>query len=415
MKTEKFVLENGFETLFLKRNYSPGISIQLWVKAGSRNEVPGITGISHMLEHMMFKGSKKYGPQAHAQLIQANGGELNAFTSNDRTVYYDNLPPEKLSLGLDLESDRFLRLSLDEKEFQTERQVVYEERKMRTDNSPYGKAMEMLFALTFIAHPYHWPVIGWESDILSWTIDDLRAYYKKFYSPKNVFLIIAGNFDKEKAKLLVEKKFGKWKKVELDDLRIPKEPKQNGERFTEIKMRVELPFVFSAYRTPPYGSKEALVFDIAERILSGGESSRIYRKLVYDTQLALSAGGGVYSFLDYGLFFVYGILNREKDFNSMKKALFEEVEGFFSGSIKEEELEKAKNQLKAELTKSTEKTFSHGMLVGESYFYTGNPDFYLKKANLYDPITLNDFKEVGEKFISEIKRNTVIIKPEEKR
>lgn len=411
MKLEKFTLDNGLEVFLLNRRYSPGVSIQIWVKAGSRNERPGITGISHMLEHMMFKGSKKYGPQEHAQIIQANGGELNAFTSNDKTVYYENLPPSKLLLGLDLESDRFLRLALDEKEFQTERQVVYEERRMRTDNSPYGKATEMLFALTFIAHPYHWPVIGWESDIISWTIEDLKNYYKTFYSPSNTFILISGKFDKEKAKIWVEKKFGKWKRVKIPELRIPKEPEQIGERVTEIKMEVELPFVFAAYRVPPYNSKESVIFEIIEKILSGGESSKIYRKLVYEKQLALSAGGGLYSFLDYGMFFTYGLLNKGKDFNSMKKLLFDEIEGFYQDKITEEEFEKARNQLKADLVKATEKNFSHAMLVGESYFYTGDPEYYKKKKRIYEQLDIKEIKETAEKYLKEIRRNSVIILP----
>jgi zinc protease len=415
MNIKKTTLNNGLDIILINNRFSESFSFQLWVKAGSRNEKSGKTGLSHMLEHMMFKGSKNYGPQKHAQIIQANGGELNAFTSNDKTVFYDNMSTDKLEIAIKLEADRFINLSLNEKEFLPEREVVYEERRLRTDNSPYGKAIEMLFALSFIAHPYHWPVIGWSSDIENWSIDDIRDYYKKWYTPKNVFIVLSGKFDENKALNLIEKYFGKWDKGKVSELRTSKEPEQKGERISLINMDVKIPFVFASYKVPEYSSEDSPVLDIIERILSGGESSRIYKELVYKERLALSAGGGVYSFKDYGMFFTYGLQNKEKNITVLKDKLLNLIEDLKNNKIDNLEIEKAKNQLKAEIIGKTEKNFSMGMLVGESYFYTGELEYYKKLLEKYSMITESEIKDVLGKYFSKDKRNIVMILPKEEK
>ncbi len=409
MNIKKTTLENGLDIILIKNRFSESFSFQLWVKAGSRNEETSKTGLSHMLEHMMFKGSKNFGPQKHAQIIQANGGELNAFTSNDKTVFYDNMSSDKLETAVKLEADRFINLSLDEKEFLPEREVVYEERRLRTDNSPYGKAIEMLFALSFIAHPYHWPVIGWSSDIENWSIEDIRDYYKKWYNPQNVFIVLSGNYNDTEAIPLIKKYFGRWRKQDVPKLRISKEPEQEGERLSTINMDVKIPFVFASYIIPEYSSEDSPVFDIIEKILSGGESSRIYKELVYNERLALSAGGGVYSFKDYGLFFTYGLQNKEKNIMILKDKLLNLIENLKNSKIDSIEIEKAKNQLKAEIVEKTEKNFSMGMLVGDSYFYTGELEYYKKLLDRYSMIKESEIKDVLSRYFSRDKRNIVMI------
>ncbi len=415
MDIKKTKLDNGLEIILINNKFNKSFSFQVWVKTGSRNEEYGKTGLSHMLEHMMFKGSKNFGPQEHAQIIQANGGELNAFTSNDKTVFFDNLSSDKLEIAIKLESDRFINLSLEEKEFLSEREVVYEERRLRTENNPYGKAIEMLFALTFIAHPYHWPVIGWASDIEGWNINDLRDYYKKWFVPSNSFIVLSGNFNEKKALSFLNRYFGKWENRKSPKLRITKEPEQKGERLSVVKMDVKIPFVFVAYKLPEYGSNDFATLNIIENILSTGESSKIYKELVYKDREALSAGGGIYSFKDHGLFFAYGLQNKDKNILKLKEKLLTLIENLKNSKIKNREIEKAKNQLKADLINNTEKNFSMGTLVGESYFYTGELNYYEKLFETYSTITEDKIKEVADKYFRVENRNIVMILPAEEK
>lgn len=409
VKVEKFTLSNGLEVLLVPNPYSTVMSFQVWVKTGSRNERPGITGITHMLEHMMFKGSRKYGPQEHAKIIQEHGGELNAFTSYDRTVFFDNLSPKYLELAADLESDRFKYLKLDEKEFLPERKVVLEERLVSTENSPYGKAMEELFALAFYAHPYHWPVIGWRSDIENYTIEKVRAYFKSHYNPSNVFIVISGNFNVNEAKKIVEKYFGDWEAGPKIEQVITKEPEQKGERRTVIEMDVRVPFIFAGYHIPEYKHEDIPVLEVIEKILSGGESARIYRELVYKKKLALYAGGGTFALHDPGLFFAYALANMGVDITKVEEELFKVIENL--DQVTDEEVEKARNQLRADLIKGLERAFFVGLQVGESYHNTGDPLYFLKKLERYKKITKEDVIKVAKKYFKKTNRTVVVIIP----
>ncbi len=409
LKVEKFKLSNGLEVLLVPNPYSTVMSFQVWVKTGSRNERPGITGITHMLEHMMFKGSRKYGPQEHAKIVQEHGGELNAFTNFDRTVFFDNLSPRYLELAADLESDRFKYLKLDEKEFLSERNVVLEERLMRTENSPYGKALEELFALAYYAHPYHWPVIGWRSDIEHYTIEKVREYFKTHYNPSNVFIVISGNINVDEAKKVVEKYFGDWKAGPKIEEVVTKEPPQEGERRTTIEMNVRVPFIFAAYHIPEYKHPDIPVLEVIEKILSGGESSRIYRELVYNKKLALYAGGGTFALHDPGIFFVYALANFGADISKVEQELFKVVENL--ENVSEEEVEKARNQLRADFIKGMERAYFVGLQVGESYHNTGDPLFFVKKLERYSKITKKDVVEVAKKYFKKTNRTVVVIVP----
>jgi len=409
---KKYKLDNGLEIIFVNNKYTPAVSFQVWVKTGSRNEKQGITGISHMLEHMMFKGSKNFGPQQHAQIIQAIGGNFNAFTSNDKTVYFENVSFENLDLVVELESDRFIKLSLDKNQFIPERQVVYEERRMRTDNDPEGRAIETLFSTTFTAHPYHNPVIGWASDIEKWGIEDIKKFYKTWYSPNNCFIVVSGNFNTSKTKKTIEEKFSRWKPAKLPDLRIPKEPEQKGERRSKLKMDVKIPSLFNAYKIPKYLHPDTPVLEIIEKILLDGKSSRMYKKLFYEEQLVSDIGGGSYSFIDTGLFFSYFVLNKNKNMEKAQKHFFNIIENFYKSNIEKNEIIKAKNKLKADITEDIEKSFTIGRAVGESYYYTGDEKYYIKLLDKYKKINKKDIQTVAERYFNEDKRNIVELLPQ---
>ncbi len=412
VKVEKEVLPNGLEVLLIPNPNTPVMSFQVWVRTGSRNERPGITGISHMLEHMMFKGSKNYGPEEHARIIKENGGEVNAFTSEDKTVYFDNISPTKIDLVAKLEADRFMFAKIDPKAFASERKVVYEERLMSVDNSPFGKAFELLQALTFLAHPYHWPVIGWPSDILAYTAEKVRRYYEERYNPSNVFIVVSGGFNREAVMATLKKYFSSWKKGPKVAPVVTKEPEQKGPRFAKVYMKVHVPFLFAAYRVPPYKNQDIPALEVAARILGQGKSSRIYAKLVEDEAIAVEAGGGLNSMMDGGYFFTYLMVNMGKDLDKAGEEMFSIVENFHKGKIEDWELEKAKNQILASMVRNLERAFYVGYMVGESYLNTGDPTFFLKRLEAYRRITKEDVKRAAEKYLKFQRRNVVYILPQ---
>ena len=201
-------LANGLTILTLEDHSHPIVTYQVHFATGSRNERPGITGISHLFEHMMFRGSKELGPEEFARIIQANGGTLNAFTTVDNTSYFENLPPAILELAIRLEAERLENLRLNQENLDTEREVVRSERKMRTVNAPFGLLVEQLFAVAFDQHPYQWPVIGWDHDLKRLTLEDCREYYRDGYAPNNAVIAIVGDFVREKALAWVERYYG---------------------------------------------------------------------------------------------------------------------------------------------------------------------------------------------------------------
>jgi len=288
---EEHRLDNGLRVLMLEDHSAPVVSYQVWFDVGSRNERPGITGLSHMLEHMMFRGSAKYGPEEHGDIVKAHGGSLNAFTSEDMTVYFENISSDQLELVIHLEAERLANLRLTEETFQPERSVVAEERLVGNDNNVFGAAWERAQAASYIAHPYGWSVVGWMSDIQGYTVDDLQAYYETYYAPDNATAVLVGDFDPERALVLFEKYYGGipagGPRPEVRTV----EPPQQGERRTTFKRVAQLPFLFATYHIPEAAHADFAALEVAQKILSDGETSRIYKRCVYDEQLATYAGG----------------------------------------------------------------------------------------------------------------------------
>ncbi len=412
IKYRKVKLSNGIPVLLLKNSNSTVLSFQVWVKTGSKNEKPGITGISHMLEHMMFKGSKKYGAEEHARIVESLGGECNAFTDFDETVYYENIAPEHLKTVVYLEEDRFKNLMLSKNEFLKEKKVVLEERLYRTENSPMGRAVEELFSLTFYAHPYHWPVIGWRSDIENYTVEKVKRYFKERYAPENIFIVLSGRFNEDEAVEILSNTFGNWRRdFNSNDISID-EPEQEGKRISEIKMRVNVPFIAGAYKIPSYSHEDIAALSVYERIVSGGDSSRLMRELVFKKGISLYTGGGVYALKDSGIFYFIAMVNEGSDPLILEEEASKIIESAYE--IKDEELFKAKNQLKAETISVFERAQTLGLEVGKNYYYTGDPFYFKKLLKKYDEITKEDIIEVAKKYLREDKRTVVRILPERK-
>ncbi|MCI0469121.1 MAG: insulinase family protein, partial [Nitrospirae bacterium] len=247
---KEHTLNNGLKVLIINDHKSPLATFQIWYRVGSRDEPSGKTGISHLLEHMMFKGTQKHGSKQFSNIIQRNGGSDNAFTTKDYTMYYQTLSSDRIALSFELEADRMKNLLLDAKEVESEKNVVMEERRMRYDDEPKNLLYEEVVAAAFKAHPYHWPVIGWMTDIQSISSDDLREYYKKYYSPDNAFIIVSGDIAADKILPEIKKNFENIPLNKRERKNLTAEPQQIGERRIYLKKEAELPYLIMAYHVP---------------------------------------------------------------------------------------------------------------------------------------------------------------------
>ncbi len=359
-------LPNGLKVILLENHKAPLVTFQVWYRVGSRNEEWGKTGLSHMLEHMMFKGSKKFSAQEFTRLIAENGGNDNAFTSEDFTAYFENLSSEKVQVPIDLESDRMHNLVLRDDDYKTERMVVMEERRMRTEDDPQAYLMEQVQALAFQTSPYHWPTIGWQEDLERMTLADLKSYYSAYYSPVNAFLVVVGDFRKEDLMPKIENAFGAIPKGSAPDQKKDIDPPQTGERRVSATREAELPYLVMAYHVPNLRSPDGYILEVVAALLSGGKSSRLYRSLVQEKQLALAvdADNPLLSH-DPSLFTISAQPASEKNVVEVEKAINEEIEHLRKEPVTPDELQKAKNQLEASFVFNQASFFYQGMLLAQ--------------------------------------------------
>ena len=342
------VLPNGLTVLTLEDHGTPVVSFQMWVKVGSRDE-SDYTGIAHLFEHMMFKGSKHVAPDEHARLIEGRGGKINAFTSRDFTVYFEDVTAESLPLVIDLEAERLEHLDISERTLESERQVVLEERRLRVDDQPDGRAVEALMATTWMAHPYRRPVIGWRSDIAAVTLDACRRFFQSYYAPNNIVLAVVGDFDTGATLERIERRFGRLRPAAAFPRSPRREPEQRGERRATVRFDVRSPALAASWHAPAAGHPDAEALDVASQILSGGRSSRLYRRLVYDTQQAHYAQGQYWELQDAGLFYAIAGVRPDASIDRVEALLFAEIDRVGKGGVTEAEVEKAKRQLEVSL------------------------------------------------------------------
>ncbi|MBI3015755.1 MAG: insulinase family protein [Candidatus Tectomicrobia bacterium] len=362
---KEFLLDNGLKVIILEDHSSPTATFQVWYKVGARNEVTGRTGISHLLEHMMFKGTQQHGKGEFSRIIARNGGNENAFTGKDYTAYFERFSSDRLALSVELESDRMANLLLDEREFQLERDVVKEERRLRTEDDPVATVVEEVYAAAYKVHPYGSPVIGWMSDLDAMTVEALRSYYKLYYSPNNSTVVLVGDVNAEEILPNIREHFGKIPRGPVPPKVLSKEPLQLGERRIHVKKEAQLPFLMVAYHVPNIGHPDEYALEVLEKIVSQGESSRLYRKFVYETQMA-SYVGGDYARVsaDPTLFYFYGGLRPERKVEELERGILEEIERLKREPVNDQELEKAKNQIEAAFIFGRDSNFYQAMQIG---------------------------------------------------
>ena len=411
LKVTETVLPNGLKVLLKEEHKAPVVTFQIWYKVGARNEKLGTTGMSHLLEHMMFKGTKKHGPKQFSQIVQRNGGNDNAFTGKDYTAYFENFASDRIAISLDLESDRMQNLLLNPKDFLSERDVVKEERRMRTDDDPTNTMVEQMTAAAFIAHPYQWPVIGWMADISNITRDDLAGHYHQYYAPNNATIVVAGDFDTKTLLPQIEKSFGRIPRGPS----VPKvgavEPKQLGERRIIVKKQAELPAVFAGYHTPDIKHADSFALEVLQGVLSSGKSSRLYKALVYEKQLALYAGGDYDNIAnDPNLFYVYAGVMPGKTTDEVEKALYAEIEKLKAAPVADEELQKAKNQIESSFIMGQDSIFYQAMLLGQ-FETVANWKLLEKYVENIRAVTKDDVMRVAQQYFTEDNRTVGILVP----
>lgn len=403
------VLENGLTVLTLVDRATPVVSFQMLVKVGSRDEAR-YTGLAHLFEHMMFKGSDRVAPERHAQLVNARGGRINAYTSRDVTVYFEDIPSEALDLVIELEHERVAHLDISEETLESERDVVLEERRMRTEDQPSGRAFEALLALTFTAHPYRWPVIGWRSDVANATVEACREFFDAYYAPNNMILSIAGDFDEEAALATIARTFGT-----LDRSEVPRnptlEPEQRGARRQQVEFDVRAPIVYSAWHAPPTGSEDAEALDVLSFILSNGRSSRLYRRLVYDGQKALSASGGYWELRDAGVFYITATARPGESIDEVEEMFLEEVEAVREEGVTEAEVAKAKRQLEVMLLNGLGTSHALAQRMATEVANFGRVRPLDERLAAMQKVTPEDVQRVARTYLREDKRNTVQVVP----
>lgn len=412
LKVERHSLDNGLKILTLEDHSAPLVSFQMWVHTGSRNERPGITGISHLFEHMMFKGSKKYGPEEHANIVKKHGGFLNAFTAEDMTVYFENIVPDKLELVVSMEAERLANLALTEETLTSEREVVREERRYRVDDSNFGCVYEQLIANAYTAHPYGWHVLGWMSDIEAITLEECREYHRIRYAPNNVTLVIVGDFNTADAVKLVKKYYGRLSAQEPPPEVTTVEPDQMGERIAYVHRPAQLPMLMAGYHIPPMGHEDIYPLQVLQKILSDGESSRLYQRLVYKEQVALYAGGAVDEREDPGLFYLWCGMNVGQDIEVGKRMLFEEIARFAEEPVSDEELQKARNQLEADFINGLQTNMYKGLQIGYYEVIAGDYEKLIEAADKLQAVTRDDIMRVAKEYLHESNRTTIILVPE---
>jgi zinc protease len=408
---QEYMLDNGLKVLIAEDHKAPTATFQIWYRVGSRNEDAGKTGLSHLLEHMMFKGTKIYGPKTFSQTIQRAGGIDNAFTTKEYTAYFELLASDRIGLPVEMEADRMQNLNLTPEAVLSERDVVMEERRMRYEDDPQNTVYEEVLAAAFKNHPYRWPVIGWMSDLKTLNPADLIAHYKSYYVPNNAVVVIVGDVKAAEVLSRIREAFGKIPAVPLAKESPAGEDEQYGEKRIYVRKEAQLPYVLSVYKVPSLISDDGFALDVLATILSEGKSSRLYHSLVYEKQLAVSAWASYEGLArDPFLFFAGATASQGKTIDEVEKALLDEIETIKKVPPSAYEVQKAKNQIEASFVMGQDSIYMQARVIGTFEMIGGWRllDKYLEGIRRVTP---EDVRRVAKKYLISDTKTTGILVP----
>lgn len=365
-------LDNGLQVIVWPDHDIPNVALYTFYKVGGRNEYPGITGIAHYFEHMMFNGTQRRAPGAFDREMEAAGGSNNAYTSNDLTVYQDWFPVSALDTIFDLEGDRMAHLDFDPKVVESERGVVYSERRTRVDNDSFGALFEQLMATAYVAHPYQFPVIGWPSDIEGWTVDQLRDFYRTYYAPNNAVMLVVGAVEPERIFALAEKHIGPIPAQPSPRAVSTVEPEQQGERRVVVRKVAQVPILALGYHATRATDPDSEALALLASILGHGRSSRLNQALVEKAQVAVQAGTSFDAGFDPSLFLVYAVGTPGGDLAALEGLLDAELDRLVKEGISEAELDKARNQALASFWRSQSTISGKAHALGRYQVFHGD-------------------------------------------
>jgi zinc protease len=393
-------LENGLRVIVKEDHRSPVVVSQVWYKAGSMDEFNGTTGVAHVLEHMMFKGTEKVPDGEFSKRIAAAGGRENAFTNRDETVYFQQLQKDRLPIALDLESDRMANLQLKDEAFAKEIQVVMEERRMRTEDNPQAVVYEHLMSAAFQEHPYRRPIIGWMDDLENMTVQDARDWYKRWYAPNNATLVVAGDVKPEEVVALAKKDFGPLANKPLPVRKPQDEPVSLGEKRITVKVPAKLPYLLMAYHAPTLHDAEKdtipWALQILEGVLNGNESARLNKQLVKETRIAVDVGASYDGqSRGPGMFFLEGTPAEGKSVNDLEKAFKEQIRLIQEKGVSEEELNRVKAQVIAGDVYQRDSVFYQAMQLGELAILGLPLDLMNTRVDKLKAVTVEQVKEAA--------------------
>jgi zinc protease len=408
-------LPNGLSVVLSEDHSTPIVHLQLWYHVGSKNEKPGRTGFAHLFEHLMFKGSKNVDPEAHTSYISSVGGQSNAYTNDDETVFWETVPSQYLPLTLWLEADRMATLRIDKDTFVNEREVVKEERRMRVDNQPFGRLNEIIYDQAFTTHPYKHQTIGSMKDLDSASVEDVRDFYRTFYVPANATLVLVGDFESTQALQLVNTFLGRVPKAGREVPRdIPREPPQTKEKRVTLHEPWPLPAVIVAHHITFDGNVDSYPLHIASKVLSDGQSSRIYKKLVYELQVAVAAFGQANLIEDPNLFYTVAIVQPGHAPQEVADALIAELNRLKAEPITEHELQRAKNQFARDYILGRESNQQKALMLAHAVVIHRDIKTADGEFDIFQNITTADVQRVARTYFTPENRLVLTILPSAK-
>jgi zinc protease len=404
-------LANGMKVIVWPDRDIPNVALYNWVRAGSRNEAPGITGLAHFFEHMMFNGTTRRKPGEFDRLMEAQGGANNAFTSDDVTVYQDWFPRTALELVFDLEADRVASLAFVPEVIESERGVVYSERRLRVEDNNVGFLTEQVQATAFVAHPYQFPTIGWPSDIQSWRMEDLRSFFRTYYAPNNLTLVLAGDLAADEAFALARKYFEPIPRQEPPPVVRTKEPEQLGERRIVVRRKAQTPLLHVAYKAPAASDARGPAVSLLLSTLVEGDASRLHRLLVEETKLAIDVVGFWQEGFDPGLLWLQLTLPENADPEDVQKVLDAELARIVTEGITEAELRRAQNLTAASFWKKLATIDGKAQLLGEFEVFHGDWQKLFDAPARFETVTRTDVQAVAREILDRRRRTVGVLLP----
>ena len=412
LQYQMMTLPNGLTVVLEEDHSTPIVHLQLWYHVGSKNERPGRTGFAHLFEHLMFKGSRNVQPESHTSMISSVGGQSNAYTTDDETVFWETVPAQYLPTVLWLEADRMATLRVDKETFTSEREVVKEERRMRVDNQPYGRLNEIIYDQAFTVHPYKHATIGSMADLEAATVEDVQDFYHTFYVPSNATLVLVGDFDSGQAVELVNQYMGRVPKASKPVPRdIPQEPPQTKEKRAAIQVPVPLPAVVVAYHITKDGNPDSYPLHIVGKVLSDGQSSRIYKKLVYEKQMAVAAFGTANLIEDPNLFYAVAIVQPGHTTDEVANALIAEIERLKTEPITDHELQRTKNQFARDYILGRESNQQKALQLAHAVVIHNDVKTADGEFEIFQGITIADVQRVAKTYFRPENRMVLTIVP----